>query len=273
MGKPEIQDTYSTFFPFSRLPPELRNMTWREALDREVGLTLYPYNRGCWHQRWVSAPDIGLDDLILEFRDGLLNRAQMEVPVAFVNTEARRNAIAWALKQGSRILTCFDGNVPVFLRALNPDRDALYVASDQWDDFTLEPLERAFEPDMLRKRHILEPCLVRIALPKSLVQNPIFRLQEMFDQYYDARMLCIVNDTPSNLWPHGTHNTVAKQCFYEREASQRVAAWDGSRWEFDFTSEKHSSSQSRSLVQKASGELREGLVEMRIQYFEIHFIS
>lgn len=91
----------STFPLFSALPFELRDRIWREALPHPAGPTLYFYRgRGCWVPRLLTESDPGFipgdDGLAFEFRtDRLGHDNQYNLPLVFVNHEARKVALAW----------------------------------------------------------------------------------------------------------------------------------------------------------------------------------
>ncbi|KAI1776394.1 hypothetical protein F4818DRAFT_379344 [Hypoxylon cercidicola] len=275
----EAKDNCSTFFLFLNLPTELRDQIWHDALDHDVGLALYAYKKGCWCPRWLSTFEEQFDpehpeyNLCFEFRYSLLHEARMEVPVAFVNREAQDNAITWAQKQSPRIRTCLDGHQLVFLRAFNPDRDAVYVAPDQWLDLIREPTERMFASDMLNRPIDLRHGRIRIAMPESLVRDKAAELSELVHSYYHPIMLYIVVDTPPNLGLLTTPNgTTQRLC--ECRSSHRVALWtSGGDWEFDFTDGRCGGNEFRELVELASQGLREGLVTMMVPEFEIHAVS
>lgn len=262
----EVKRNYpSTFFSFSKLPPELRNMIWRHTLDRDEGLVLYPYKKGYWCPRLASTPDDdGFDpihpeiNVVFEFRPDLY-RVRIEVPVAFVNTEARRNAIAWAQEQHPRILTYFEGYgpnqyEPIFLRAFNSDHDALYVAPGQLGDFIREESDTQFA----REKEISSPFKrFHIAMPESLVRDEAVELPKILDYYGLARLYIIVGALPS-IVPYHTYSDAAER-LYECKASQRVALWTDFHWEFDFTAGICASNEFRRLVESAADGLGESL--------------
>lgn len=124
--------TNSSIFPlFSSLPPELRNQIWRDAVPDKVGPALYFYRNGYWCPRRLSKSDKGYDpekdenNLNFEYRHDLLDDAQFEVPLVFVNLEARGIALAWVREQGIEIRFCENRQHPIFVRPCDPMRDAL----------------------------------------------------------------------------------------------------------------------------------------------------
>lgn len=95
----------ATFHPFPRLPFELRDQIWHDALPDDSGPTLYFY-RGSGHWRPYRLPESdpgyrpGQDDMGLNFDTDLMDEDnQFQVPLAFVNREARTAALKWVDKQ------------------------------------------------------------------------------------------------------------------------------------------------------------------------------
>ena len=143
-------------FPlFSNLPTELRDQIWHAALPDKVQQALYAYKKGCWCPHRLSAFEEGYDhendeyNLKLEFRHGLLDHVRIDLPLLFVNREARTVALAWVRdQQGIEIHPCENGQNLILACPFDPKRDALYVALDKWDDFICEPDERLLQTDL-----------------------------------------------------------------------------------------------------------------------------
>lgn len=100
----------TTVFPlFPALPFELRDRIWRNALPEPAGPALYLYRgKGCWVARRLTESDpgyiAGSDELGFDFRtDQLVYDNQFDVPLCFVNHEARRIALAWFQEQVSPV--------------------------------------------------------------------------------------------------------------------------------------------------------------------------
>jgi len=97
----------TTFHPFPRLPLELRDQIWQDALPGASGPALYFYERrGYWRSRLLTESDHGYrpgeDDMALTFHpDSMDTHHQFEVPLAFVNREARRAVLRWVHQQVS----------------------------------------------------------------------------------------------------------------------------------------------------------------------------
>ena len=76
-------------------------------------------------------PEYDENILFFEFRYDLLGDAQFEVPLVFVNCEARGIALAWVREQGIELRSRENRQNPIFVRPFDPMRDALYVALDK----------------------------------------------------------------------------------------------------------------------------------------------
>ena len=170
----------STFPLFSSLPLELRDQIWRDALPDKIGPALYFYRKGCWCPRHLLQSDEEYDstndelNLNFEFRHDLLDVVQFEVPLFFVNREARNIALAWMSEHGIEIRAREDRRSPVFVCPFDPIRDVLYITLDKWDEFLREPDDRCFEPDLFEKLISVNSADVRrIAVPEALLRTEV----------------------------------------------------------------------------------------------------
>jgi hypothetical protein len=165
----------SIFHPFTRLISELRDLIWHAALPDEVGPVLYFYKPGGWTPLSIS-PECVSPNLHLEYHHDVLDAVQVEMPLFFVNREARYIALAWMQKHNikMRVYGPKYGQVqsPVFVRPFNPVHHALYITVDQWIGFNSEPYDQCSEPDMIKKNFCPHPAKVTsMVLPKALFQD------------------------------------------------------------------------------------------------------
>ncbi|KAI1270300.1 hypothetical protein F5Y18DRAFT_367858 [Xylariaceae sp. FL1019] len=267
-------------FPrFSSLPPELRNKIWHHALREDVQLAMYPYEDGCWVPRYLSQSDPEYDqmnpaaNLAFEFRFDLLAEAKIDVPMAFANTEAHGIAVTWALEHGLHVCGRGDGHGLGFLRAFDPDRDALYVTPSNWNDMLQEPVDRLFAPDLVGREIDHRPTLKRIAMPESLIRTRSSELLELFNDYYDLRTLYIVLDAPPDSGSSPRGNLSSHHHLLECGNLSKVASWTFDyEWAYDFTQISYGD-ELRTLVDRACRGLREGLIMMSVRDFEIYSVS
>ena len=209
-----ISTTQAPTFPlFSNLPAEQRIQIWRDALPHQIGPALHFYKPGCWCPRQLTESDEGWcpDDelnLNLEFRYDLLDHPNIEIPLVFVNHEARAIALAWVRNQGIEThCRDVDNNDddnrqqqqrPIFfVRPFDLMYDAVYVAPDQWNEFLISSLERGYEPDLFDKMHDVHPNIVHLAVPEALLlqyddgtgRDPF---SDFFDCYWWVKVLFVV---------------------------------------------------------------------------------
>jgi hypothetical protein len=91
--------TDSAFPLFPALPPELRNQIWCEALPDDVKPALFFPKNGLWGLRhlteadWDYNPDWDEANWNFDWNHKLLDKVQYEVPLVFVNREARSIAL------------------------------------------------------------------------------------------------------------------------------------------------------------------------------------
>ncbi|KAI0880279.1 uncharacterized protein GGS22DRAFT_175631 [Annulohypoxylon maeteangense] len=186
------------FSPFSFLPPELRDQIWRDALPGEFGPALFIYRKGYWRPRHLTESDEGFDpsndehNLNFEFRYDLLDDVQFELPLAFVNREARDIALAWAREQGFKARPRKDSQYPLFQRPFDPSRDGLFVPYDKWDEFRCEPDDRLWEPDLYGKLVSIETDPTCIAIPEELFRKEEALISEMLRYFYHIEVLLVV---------------------------------------------------------------------------------
>ncbi|OBT78727.1 hypothetical protein VF21_02554 [Pseudogymnoascus sp. 05NY08] len=185
-----------TFTCFSKLPPELRNQIWNDALLTKDRPALFPYQDGCWHPIYLSESDEGYiantDNIRLEFNSDLLEPLLIEIPVRLVNREARDAALAWAHRQGARIIFLGDMQRHVFARLFDNEQDTLYVGLSNFADFFVEPYNRLAEPDLFGRIVGSGPSLRYIAMPEALLERMPGALEEMFEWFRGLEVIFII---------------------------------------------------------------------------------
>ncbi|MCJ1278049.1 hypothetical protein MMC21_005863 [Puttea exsequens] len=263
-----------TFPLFSSLAPEIRNQIWRDALPDKVGPALYFYKKGCWcpRRRLKSEEDYNHQyeerNLNFEFRLDVLDDSQFEVPLVFVNREARGITLAWVSEQGIEIRE-ENTRHPIFVRPFESTCDALYLELDKWNDFLREPYDRQDEPDLLEQVVNIKSHLTRIAVPEELLRKEVATLQYMFDWFNNLRVLYIIVDAQPDL--QSADNDMKVQRRWEFESTRgRALCWDDERHDFDCEdSENTCHEEVYRLIEEARKGLGEGLVRARMHSFEI----
>lgn len=265
---------FCTFPLFSRLPPELRDQIWREALPGSIGPGLHFYKKGCWCPRHLTASDEGYDpsndelNLNFEFRYDLLDDMQFEAALVSVNREARDIALGWAREQGLEIRRRDGGRQPVFVRAFDPTRDALYVGLGQWDDFITEPSDRCSEPDLVERLVTVATDVRRVAVPEELLPREGAWLAEVF-QYCDRieALLVVVDEQPH---VRSADEGRKVQHWWEYESTREGALfWNHDRRDLEWTGGRDGDEGLYKLIEEVKNGLRDGLVKNHMQRFEV----
>lgn len=188
--------TDPTFPIFSRLPPELRNRVWIEALPAKDPPALFIYKQDCWAPRWVYSHEEGYipgeDNLYLEFRHEQLEPVEVDIPLAFVNREARSIAFTWAKDQGIGILVRHNGRNPTFTRRFQRTYDAMYIPYDKWHGAIQGPLDRIFQPDLMGQLSRPGLGLTHMAIPEALLRASPSFLIGLFDWYHQVQVLYVI---------------------------------------------------------------------------------
>lgn len=265
----------STFPLFTSLPGELRDQIWRDALPDKVGPALSFYKEGCWCFRRLSESDEGYDiennenNLNFEFRHDLLDDIRFEIPLVYVNREARDLAFAWIREQGIEIRPRRNRPYPVFVRPFNPMRDALYVALDKWDDFLCEPDDRLLQPDLFDQLVDTKSDLTHIAVPIALLRSEATSLPEMFRHLFNLKVLLIIVDPQPDLQSADTD--VKVQHRWDFESTQGGAFfWNDDRGGFDSANSEYIGDETLyRLIEEVTRGLGEGLANDHIRSFEI----
>ncbi|EHK22563.1 uncharacterized protein TRIVIDRAFT_230606 [Trichoderma virens Gv29-8] len=194
-----------TFRCFSRLPPELRLEIWRQSLPDLDSITLYNYRRECWgprdlrksevdHQLLDQMPGNTENAVDFDFRHEMLAATHVNLPLAFVNREARSVALAWIQQRGVEMRFDEDRKCHVFEQRFDPRRDALYIGISQWEDFCLEPFDQLAEPDFSSHTVSSDTGLTRIAIPDTPYDTDCSSLIEVFHWFPHLEAIFIVLD-------------------------------------------------------------------------------
>ncbi|OGM48654.1 hypothetical protein ABOM_002023 [Aspergillus bombycis] len=201
-------------FPFTRLPGELRNQIWQLALsDPAHSLPqLCFYNQGCWDPQQPPDEDAEFhphnDEMkvTLAFFHDRLDPILVEVPLFFVNREARSFALAWIHEHGIQIR--FDKHTQslYFVPLVDPRRDVLYIPKEQFDDFLFDPSCRLVELELGDWDYsFAAPEITRLALPATVLWEPeidtLRRALEYFPRVKDV--FVIFQARSEGFWSEG----------------------------------------------------------------------
>ncbi|KAI1140183.1 hypothetical protein F5Y05DRAFT_411244 [Hypoxylon sp. FL0543] len=265
MNAPATMTSSRSFPLFSSFPPELRRMIWREALPDNVEAALFFYREGCWGFRPLRPGDEGYVhdhhyfSIVLEFHHERLDDVQIEVPMAFVNREAREVATAWILEQGFARSPRRNRQYPLFTRRFDPERDALYVPLERWHRFLVEPHKRRFNIDFMNFHLTIKSEVKRIAIPDDLLYRESTTPHEILDHFTKVdTLVVIVNDqTYSRLTPHDVWD-------FGRNLGE-AHSWNAERGAFDFTNTDYIGE----MIMPKLVELGKWLAESDVERFEV----
>ncbi|KAL7894916.1 hypothetical protein HDV63DRAFT_396539 [Trichoderma sp. SZMC 28014] len=192
---------YSTrhraFRPFPRLPAELRQQIWRETLPDFEGITLHGYKKGCWDLRNPlpeEANALTRADKILDFRHELLNDIHIDLPIVFVNREARTTALSWAREQGIKMSFNTEKACHVFVLPFNPWQDAIFINSHNFEDFCTEPADRLAGLQFRGQSAYSNPEITRVALPHTALTSEISIFYDMIHWFPRLEIIFIIVD-------------------------------------------------------------------------------
>ncbi|KAH8694215.1 hypothetical protein BGW36DRAFT_430234 [Talaromyces proteolyticus] len=208
----------TTFSLFPCLPTELRLQIWREALPEKLGNPLYFYKKGCWGPRHLTEADEEYDpnneenNLNFEFHHDRLDPLHVEVPLFFVNQEARSFALSWISEQGLKTRFDKEKQSLVFIRPFDPQRDTLYVSQEKWDEFHCEPFDRVFEADLENKNiGTPAPVFTRLAVSDELLLKEPDALEELFHWYYGFDEIFVILKVRSDGFWHDAKDIKPQQ--------------------------------------------------------------
>ena len=186
---PVTAANHSLFHQFPRLPAELRIQIWRNALPDKDGPALYFYEKGCWYARFVSERQ-----LTLEFYGYFLDYVEVEVPMVFVNHEARAIALTWFREQQIKMWFREERKGHhIFMRPFDVIDDFLYVSSDKFKDFCCERWDRLSQLELNYSPVGTERSLRRIAVSaEALLQGDFEAVPMVLFRHSDLIALFVV---------------------------------------------------------------------------------
>ncbi|KAF9879062.1 hypothetical protein CkaCkLH20_03295 [Colletotrichum karsti] len=278
------------FTLFQDLPTELRIHIWEDALPDEIKPALYSYKPGCWKPRQMTESEYNYDpsnadnNWLIEFNHRMLGDAPLNIPLLWVNSEARDVVVAWAAKQGLEMRESEgeDKRIrgPVPMRPFHPEQDALYVSLDDWDGFMNEVLELPFTLgwDQMDRQFGTQCEVYKVAVPETLFRerDAAWRsLPELFQPCPLVKEVYLVHDPqpdPAADASLSSSGSVSVQKRYEivKKAEELELVWDpeGQVW-LEHAAEAGSLDQ---FVHQAAEELLQELTNYHIQEFNIRSI-
>jgi hypothetical protein len=181
-------------FPrFQALAAELRNQIWGDTLPEEIEPALVFYQPGCWRAEGAEP------DLDLLFEHELLN-VHIELPVAFVNKEARSIVQAYIRRLGLATKARSHQDA-VFTRKFNPTVDAIYIKPNQLIDLITDIYGRMAQPDVQGQVFSPQSAFPRIAMSAATLREEIRTggLPELMFWFTSINEVLVVLDAPLGL--------------------------------------------------------------------------
>ncbi len=268
----------STFPLFSSLSPELRNQIWHDALPDEPGPALYFYIRKFRCPQRLSEsndkcyPENDRNNLNYEFQHDLSDDVQYEVPLAFVNREARGIALAWVYEQGLTMCSQDDRHYPVFARHFDPTRDALYLPFVVWDACLCDPDDRQCQPELFEHLVATKSEFRRIAVPRAILRSAFAILPTMFEYLPRLQVLYVILAKRPDL--QSADNNKEVQGRWEIDSTQGGAfLWNYDRGDFDFgDGESIGAEDLDRTMGEDNGYFGEELARNHIRNFQVRFV-
>jgi hypothetical protein len=234
----------ATFSKFSVLAGELRNQIWNYALPtaEEIAPALTFFKPGCW--RWQGVQP----DLEFVFHHEFLE-VHVEVPMAFVNREARSIAVTRIRELGLVIKSRRDQS-PVFVRRFNPEEDAIYVKPGQLDDVIMDAHKPQYDPwvegrqwgTFSRYRKIaMSQASFLTTLNMEGIQEKVEALEgmaELFQSACSVKDVLVIVDAPADLESASDDDKEAKPLWKFVDAPGDVFRWSIASRRFELAGEK-----------------------------------
>lgn len=192
---------HRAFHLFPCLPAELRLQIWQETLPELDGVTLHGYKKGCWDLRdpLPSESDaesgaLASADKILVFRHEMLDDVHIDMPIVFVNREARSTALSWARAQGVKMDFNAERGCHVFVLPYNPRQDALFINSHKLDEFCTEPADRLAGLQLRGQSAYSNPEITQVALPHTALTSEMAVFYDLIHWFPRLQVVYIIVD-------------------------------------------------------------------------------
>lgn len=185
----------TTFTCFLNLPGELRNQIWRETLSIDIEPALFLFKPGLWGPRLLEeseecyTPNKDEWNWTFHWNYRLLDEPHLDIPLVFVNREARSIALEWILEAGIKFL---ENNHRIhFTRSWAMFDDILYIPADQTQQFVLDAVDRFSQPDIEGRNFQGSLSPFHLAVPEAVLSTDTF-VPGLLQWYNSTRVLNIV---------------------------------------------------------------------------------
>ncbi|CAG9983081.1 unnamed protein product [Clonostachys byssicola] len=189
-------------FPsFSRLPLELREQIWSEALPSADVPALFFYRKWCLSPGpLTSDTEPESDQTTLYSRHETPRRFQLNAPsLSFVNHEAREAVARWMRDHRVSNQGCQGGQDQIFVRDFDPAIDIVCVAPSEWFEFLTELYDRSFAPNLLARHRTAHSMDIKyLALCHTLPTRDLSPIPGMYYMLSQIEVLIIVLNMPTS---------------------------------------------------------------------------
>ncbi|KAL6893365.1 hypothetical protein GGI43DRAFT_182258 [Trichoderma evansii] len=238
---------HRAFHLFPCLPAELRLHIWQDTLPDLHGVTLHGYKKGCWDLRdpLEGESDEENDaftraDKILDFRLEMLDDVHIDMPIVFVNREARATALSWARTQGIIMDFNTERGCHLFVLPFDPWQDALFINSHKLEEFCLEPADRLAGLQLRGQSAYSNPAITRVALPHTALTSEMSVFYDLLHWFPRLQVIYIIVDIDIGPTLPKYSSTAERRRATERMKHQRwkVSETQGHSYVWDSTDRK-----------------------------------
>lgn len=212
------------FSLFPNLSPELRIQIWNYALLEEKESSEKAVGR-CFHlllTRVKNSP----------WYSNILDNIQIEIPLAFVNHEARDVALCWIHEQDIKVRANNNTQPYILTCEFDPMCDTLYVPLDKKPDFLNEYRQTTRWRGLGGQGfyYSVRSKLTYIAIPEALLEDADIS-DEMFQNFFDPKVHFII----ANTQPDFEDNGMKVQQQWNLETFQGMCvSWDIEQRKFEW---------------------------------------
>ncbi|KAH0497227.1 hypothetical protein TgHK011_004547 [Trichoderma gracile] len=211
-----------------------------------------------------------------------LTSVHIDIPIASANREARSIALNWVRKHGFRVHYDENRECFVFVHRFDPERDALFVATEQWHTFCNEAHNRLAKPDLAGFVVSNTTEITQIAVPHVTIWRDNTGLADIFHWYPRLRAIYIVWDIEMNIaretmLAKGDRNKararLRNQRWTVKDLRSKSLVWDREEKRFGWRGQgvvcEFASSELYAQMEEMGAELAQRLAEREDGEFEI----
>ncbi|VUC35014.1 unnamed protein product [Clonostachys rosea] len=185
-------------FPlFSKLPLELREQIWYEALPSAGAPALYFYRKWCLGPGSTTSDDeLESDHTTAHPAYATPRNVQLDAPsLSLVSHEARRTLVRWMRDHRAVNRGCRGGQNQIFVRDFDSSLDIVCVPSNKWLEFLVELFDRRFLPNRMQVT-VESMDIKNLALSHILLDHDLSQILAVNDILSQIEVLIVVLNMP-----------------------------------------------------------------------------